>query len=60
MSQLQRTTYKSILTKNFEWLLRGATKGSKGSPAVPALRNVEMELRKYLPYLLLVYEALSY
>ncbi len=47
MSQLQRTTYKSILTKNFEWLLRGASKGSKGSPAVPALRNVEMELRKY-------------
>jgi len=42
MSQLQRTTYKSILTKNFAWLSGGAAKGSQ----VPALRNVEMELRK--------------
>ncbi|KAJ1473752.1 P-loop containing nucleoside triphosphate hydrolase protein, partial [Baffinella frigidus] len=49
MSQLQRTTYKSILEKNFDWL----TKGAKGSQA-PALRNVEMELRKCCnhPYLI--------
>ncbi|EKX33876.1 hypothetical protein GUITHDRAFT_45412, partial [Guillardia theta CCMP2712] len=49
MSQLQRTTYKSILEKNFDWLRKGA-KGAQ----VPALRNVEMELRKCCnhPYLI--------
>jgi len=49
MSQLQRTTYKSILEKNFSWL----TKGAKGAQ-VPALRNIEMELRKCCnhPYLI--------
>ena len=48
MSQLQRTTYKSILERNFEWLKRGAA-----GVQVPALRNVEMELRKCCnhPYL---------
>lgn len=47
MSQLQRTTYKSILSKNFEWLSSG------GDSNKPQLRNVEMELRKCCnhPYL---------
>jgi SNF2 family DNA or RNA helicase len=31
MSQLQRTTYKSILTKNFEWLSKGGSKDAQAS-----------------------------
>ena len=43
MSQLQRTTYKSILSRNFAWLTAA---GADGRAVVPALNNVEMQLRK--------------
>ena len=49
LTMLQRHTYRAILEKNFDHLLKGAKKS-----ALPSLMNVMMELRKCCnhPYLI--------